>query len=322
MFGRQRSKFDDIAIAAPCPISWEEMEGDERIKYCSLCHLNVYNLSEMTRKEGEALFARAGEQVCIRLHRRPDGTIITKDCPVGRRLADACARRVRTLVLALLAFFFAGLGKASAADCEPSDGNGSQSTSTTSSVSETPISGVRFGIGVNNFRVEQSALPRASSLQNSRPNAGIGFAPCRWPVPNRWLIPKPSGLRTIDNVIVPALLNRSATLDHYPPNGVEAVAQKADRSALDAFKEAQYAESTGFTSRASTRYQYAIYQFMSYRNQYDPGFVRQVATAYAKFLRKQGQQDLADAILAEFAAPPPKPKSGIKFSSNKKQEPN
>ncbi len=276
MFDRQRSKFDDIAIAAPCPISWEEMEGDERIKYCSLCHLNVYNLSEMTRKEGEALFDKAGEQVCIRLYRRADGTIITKDCPVRRRLADACARRVRTVVLALLAFFFAGSGKASAADCETSDGNGSQSTSKTSSVSETPKSGARWGICVNGFRGEKSALPRGSFVQNSGPRTGIGFAPNRWLVPKLPELskpiglPKPSGLPTIENLIVPALLNRPATFDHTPQNGAGAAGQKAD---------------------------------------------------YAKFLRKQGRSDLANAVLAEFAAPPPKPKSGIKFSSNKKQEP-
>ncbi|CAN5185362.1 hypothetical protein BH10CYA1_BH10CYA1_41060 [soil metagenome] len=60
------------------------------------------------------------------------------------------------------------------------------------------------------------------------------------------------------------------------------------------------AESTGFTSRASVRYQFAIYQFIRNENAYDPVFKKQVATAYAKFLKKQNQPEQAKAIVEEF----------------------
>jgi hypothetical protein len=94
---------DEVSIAAPCPVAWAEMDGDERKRFCSLCSLHVYNISEMKRKEAEDFLSANTEGVCLRLFRRADGTLITKDCPVGRRLADAVKRRVRAAAVALVA---------------------------------------------------------------------------------------------------------------------------------------------------------------------------------------------------------------------------
>lgn len=63
------------------------MSGDERVRFCGECKLNVYNLSEMSKSEAEKLLRdHEGERLCIKLHLRADGTIITQDCPVGIRL--------------------------------------------------------------------------------------------------------------------------------------------------------------------------------------------------------------------------------------------
>lgn len=94
---------DEVSIAAPCPVAWAEMDGDKRKRFCSLCSLHVYNISEMKRKEAEELLSENTDGVCLRLFRRADGTLITKDCPVGRRLADAVKRRVRAAAVAMVA---------------------------------------------------------------------------------------------------------------------------------------------------------------------------------------------------------------------------
>ncbi len=99
----KRVNLDEVSIAAPCPVSWAEMDGDERKRFCSLCSLHVYNISEMKRKEAEDLLSENTDGVCLRLFRRADGTLITKDCPVGRRLTDAVKRRVRAAAVALVA---------------------------------------------------------------------------------------------------------------------------------------------------------------------------------------------------------------------------
>jgi hypothetical protein len=89
---------EEVRIASPCSASWEEMTGDAQVRFCGKCAKNVYNLSEMTREEAEALLARnesSQGQVCVRLYKRKDGTVLTADCPVGVR-----KKRVRRILAA------------------------------------------------------------------------------------------------------------------------------------------------------------------------------------------------------------------------------
>jgi hypothetical protein len=75
-----------IRIASPCHENWNDMTGDERSRHCAQCNKFVYNLSEMTEDEAIALLESRGQQeTCVRLYRRLDGTVITRDCPVGIR---------------------------------------------------------------------------------------------------------------------------------------------------------------------------------------------------------------------------------------------
>lgn len=74
---------NNIKVASPCPTDWNEMYGNERKRFCSECKLNVYNLSEMTQSEAENFVINAEGRVCIKFYRRADGTVLTKDCPVG-----------------------------------------------------------------------------------------------------------------------------------------------------------------------------------------------------------------------------------------------
>ncbi len=75
---------DNVRVASPCTQDWTSMPGDERVRHCGRCDQNVYNLSEMTREEAEALLVAKEGRLCLKYFRRKqDGTIITKDCPVG-----------------------------------------------------------------------------------------------------------------------------------------------------------------------------------------------------------------------------------------------
>lgn len=67
------------------------MKGDDRKRFCEQCNLHVYNIAEMTRREVASLVRITEGKFCGRIYRRADGTIITKDCPVGLR---ALRRRV------------------------------------------------------------------------------------------------------------------------------------------------------------------------------------------------------------------------------------
>jgi hypothetical protein len=83
---------DGIQVASPCHAAWDDMHGDARVRFCGSCQKNVFNLSEMTREDAEALVTNTEGRLCVRFFRREDGTVMTQDCPVGlaavrRRLA-------------------------------------------------------------------------------------------------------------------------------------------------------------------------------------------------------------------------------------------
>ena len=101
-----------VRVASPCRASWELMEGDERTRFCRQCGLNVYNLSEMTRAEAESLVARTEGRLCARFYQRADGTVLTKDCPVGLRAVRLrVARAAGAAFAAVLGLFAAVSGK-------------------------------------------------------------------------------------------------------------------------------------------------------------------------------------------------------------------
>lgn len=92
------SLLDDIRIATPCSADWNAMPGDERVRHCPECRLNVYNVAAMSRRDAGLLIQQKEGRLCVRLHRRADGTLITADCwdklRAARRrgrLAFACA---------------------------------------------------------------------------------------------------------------------------------------------------------------------------------------------------------------------------------------
>ncbi len=97
---------EKLRIANPCPARWEAMEGDDRVRFCQTCKKNVYNLSALQRSEAEALVARHEGKMCATFFRRADGTVLTADCPVGRRRTRArVLRRVTTAAATLFGLF-------------------------------------------------------------------------------------------------------------------------------------------------------------------------------------------------------------------------
>ncbi|HVG38198.1 MAG TPA: hypothetical protein VM870_02855 [Pyrinomonadaceae bacterium] len=104
------SPLDHVKVAAPCPANWDQMVGGERVRFCSQCNLNVYNLSGMTNREAESLLVNSEGRLCVRFYRRADGSILTKNCPVGLgALARKVSRAAGALFSALLSFG-AGVG--------------------------------------------------------------------------------------------------------------------------------------------------------------------------------------------------------------------
>lgn len=99
-----------IRIAAPCGAVWDQMFGNERKRFCSECHLNVYNISDMTKVEAESFLLNSEGRVCLRVYRRADGTVITRNCPKGWARLKKRGSRIAGSCLALLAGILGGMG--------------------------------------------------------------------------------------------------------------------------------------------------------------------------------------------------------------------
>ena len=85
-----RDAIDQIEISSPCTVSWDQMRaagGDGRVRFCGQCRQNVYNVEAMTRVEAHRLIAVREGRVCLRILRRPDGTVVTADCWARLRAA-------------------------------------------------------------------------------------------------------------------------------------------------------------------------------------------------------------------------------------------
>jgi hypothetical protein len=91
-----------IKVASPCGVSWNAMQGDERVRVCAECDRHVYDFSEMKTREIEALMRTTEGRICAAIYRRRDGTVITADCPVGLR--EKAARVRRRLAVAFSGF--------------------------------------------------------------------------------------------------------------------------------------------------------------------------------------------------------------------------
>jgi len=106
------SPLDHVKIAAPCPADWDQMFSfeDKRVRFCSQCNLNVYNLSGMSRQEAEALITKTEGRLCVRFYRRADGSILTQNCPVGLKAIKRRVAWVAQVALGMVLSLVSGLG--------------------------------------------------------------------------------------------------------------------------------------------------------------------------------------------------------------------
>ena len=107
---RFTSRLDNVRIASPCPANWDSMCGNERIRFCGECQLNVYNISEMSKAEAEQLIGQAEGRLCVRYYRRKDGSIITQNCPVGLRALKRRVSRIAAAISSVIFAFLTGVG--------------------------------------------------------------------------------------------------------------------------------------------------------------------------------------------------------------------
>ena len=86
----RKSKLDQLNVAKACSASWEQMTGNAQKRFCAECSKHVYDFSQMTRQQIEAVTAVNQGNLCARIARREDGSMVMLEPPLpvyaGRRL--------------------------------------------------------------------------------------------------------------------------------------------------------------------------------------------------------------------------------------------
>jgi hypothetical protein len=107
-----------LAIASPCPESWQAMSGDERTRFCSRCQKHVHDLAALEAREIEALIEATQGRFCARITRDRFGRMVTRepDVPPFHVPASLSVRRnspvAAAVVTAVVAMTGAGWAQA------------------------------------------------------------------------------------------------------------------------------------------------------------------------------------------------------------------
>ena len=67
----KKSFIEAVEVKKPCSESWDEMTGNQKVRFCSHCSKSVNNISEMTRKEAMRLVRRSEGRLCVRYEVHP-----------------------------------------------------------------------------------------------------------------------------------------------------------------------------------------------------------------------------------------------------------
>ncbi len=95
------------------------MDGDHRVRFCRECNRNVYNLSVMTESEALGVIAEREGRLCVRFYERRDGTVLTSDCPVGRKRSFLLAGAGAAVAMAGVAAGLTTLSACNSVEDEP-----------------------------------------------------------------------------------------------------------------------------------------------------------------------------------------------------------
>ena len=105
---------DSIRVDTPCSEDWNEMAGNDQVRFCSHCSKNVNDLSALTRKEAKKLVTASGGNLCVRYVRHPlthAPVYADQLVQIARRTSKIAAGVMSaTLTMSTLTFAQGGIG--------------------------------------------------------------------------------------------------------------------------------------------------------------------------------------------------------------------
>jgi ankyrin repeat protein len=78
---------------SPCDADWDEMIGNDQVRFCDHCNLHVTNISSLTARDAERLVRESQGRLCLRIVQTATGEVLTQ----GSAKLDQLGRRVSRL---------------------------------------------------------------------------------------------------------------------------------------------------------------------------------------------------------------------------------
>jgi Carboxypeptidase regulatory-like domain len=102
-----KSLLNRIDVKSPCNESWDEMVGNNEVRFCSHCVKDVHDLSAMKRADAERLVQKSSGNLCVRYIKTPTGKLITappKFTQIRRNATIAASVLATSLTFTTLAY--------------------------------------------------------------------------------------------------------------------------------------------------------------------------------------------------------------------------
>ena len=105
----KKNFIDSVRVRDPCTQAWDEMVGNDKVRFCTHCAKDVNNLSAMTRKDAIKLVRKSGGSLCIRYVQQPRTAkpmFAEELTQITRRRAPLMAAGVVSATLSLATFTY------------------------------------------------------------------------------------------------------------------------------------------------------------------------------------------------------------------------
>jgi Carboxypeptidase regulatory-like domain len=154
----KKRKLDQLQVVSPCSTDWDRMSGDEKKRFCSECNKFVYDFSQMTRRQVEAMVSIHQGRMCARITRRPDGSLLTLETPPAHPIV---ARRASPVVNATLAAILGLSAPANALNVDVSAVQLIAGADADGKGAKTPYGGGEALVGETVFDPQGAVIPNA-----------------------------------------------------------------------------------------------------------------------------------------------------------------
>lgn len=287
---------DEIVVAAPCPVSWESMIGDDTVRLCCGCSRNVYNISDMTSSEAEQFLVKNGNSQCMQIYRRTDGKVMTDNCPrVLRPLRNKCKMFLQAIsgvaasVLAFLPLPGSSVGAQEASSkgdvyIPPAKQTSTPQESKGNVVNANdlkPAANPTHNVMVKGKAAIQSAIP-SDAKSTCKKKVILGADECNDGKPQQPQVLRGEPMMSPGLVAMPQRPGNGADVPQVNPEGKPDL---RDSKALLLFRDAQRSETEGKSMLAQTQYLEALKAAMAQKDG-DPKF-KQLIQSSCNNLRKK-----------------------------------